>query len=114
MIAQTAHFAGVGPDALYDAYLSSKEHSAMTAGGLPATFVRPGQGAVEHGREGDELRAFGMPGPDGQTRFSLGARVLRLVPKRVIVMSWRNMAWEQALDPDETTDLASTVELTFA
>ncbi len=42
MIAQTAHFPGVSPEALYTAYLSSKEHSAMTAGSRPASFFRPG------------------------------------------------------------------------
>lgn len=114
MIVQTAQFTGVDPETLFDAYLSSATHSAMTAGARPATFRRPGLGDVPHGNEGDELVAFGTKGEDGQTTFSLGARMLRLVPKRLIVMSWRNMAWDQALDPEEVTDLASTVELTFA
>ena len=69
---------------------------------------------MPHGSEGDELVAFGSEGDDGQVTFSLGARILRLVPKRVIVMSWKNMAWNQAIDPADVTDLASTVELTFA
>ena len=94
MIVQTAQFTGVDPDTLYDAYLSSATHSAMTAGARPATFRRPGLGDVPHGNEGDELVAFGTKGEDGQTTFSLGARMLRLVPKRLIVMSWRNMAWD--------------------
>lgn len=111
---QTAQFTGVQPDTLYEAYLSSKEHSAMTAGARPAAFKRPGVGEVPHGQEGDELWAFGMPGADGQAAFSLGARILRLVPKQLIVMSWKNMAWDQALDADDITDIASTVELTFA
>ncbi len=114
MIVQTAQFTGIDPDTLYDAYLSSATHSAMTAGARPATFRRPGLGDVAHGSAGDELVAFGAKGEDGQTTFSLGARILRLVPKRVIVMSWKNMAWDQALDPEDVTDLASTVELTFA
>jgi hypothetical protein len=46
MIAQTAHFPGVSPEILYTAYLSSREHSAMTAGSRPASFFRPGDGEV--------------------------------------------------------------------
>jgi uncharacterized protein YndB with AHSA1/START domain len=114
MIVQTAQFTGIDPDTLYDAYLSSATHSAMTAGARPATFRRPGRGDVAYGETGDELVAFGAKSDDGDTIYSLGARILRLVPKRLIVMSWRNMAWDQALDPDDRTDLASTVELTFA
>jgi uncharacterized protein YndB with AHSA1/START domain len=113
MIVQTAQFTGSNPDTLYDAYLSSATHSAMTAGARPATFRRPGHGDVPDGNEGDELVAFGAQSEDGDTIYSLSARILRLVPKRLIVLSWRNMAWDQALDPDEITDLASTVELTF-
>lgn len=113
MIVQTAQFTGANPDTLYDAYLSSATHSAMTAGARPATFRRPGHGDVPDGNEGDELVAFGAQSEGGDTIYSLSARILRLVPKRLIVLSWRNMAWDQALDPDEITDLASTVELTF-
>jgi hypothetical protein len=114
MIVQTAQFTGTDPDTLYDAYLSSATHSAMTAGARPATFRRPGHGDVPYGNEGDELVAFGAQSEDGDIIYSLSARILRLAPKRLIVLSWRNMAWDQALDPDETSDLASTVELTFA
>ena len=113
MITQTAQFSGLRPETLYMAYLSSEQHSAMTAGALHATFLRAGQ-EVPDGREGDELRAFGSVGPDGQIEYSLGARVLRLVPGRLILMSWKNKAWNLALDPGDIDDLASTVELTFA
>jgi hypothetical protein len=40
--------------------------------------------------------------------------VLRLVPGRLILMSWNNKAWNLALDSGDIDDLASTVELTFA
>jgi uncharacterized protein YndB with AHSA1/START domain len=113
MIAQTAHFLGASPETLYTAYLSSREHSAMTAGSRPASFFRPGEGEVASGKEGDELRAFGFSGPDGQTHFSLTAKILQLVPGRVIVLTWKNMVWNFALDPSEITDLDSTVVLTF-
>ncbi len=76
IIAQTVQFTGVSPETLYNAYLSSREHSAMTAGGRPAFFFRPGDGEVAHGKEGDELRAFGFSGPDGQMQFSLAAKIL--------------------------------------
>ena len=113
MIAQTAHFPGVSPETLYDAYLSSRQHSAMTAGSRPASFFRPGEGEVAHGKEGDELRAFGYTGPNGQAQFSLTAKILQLVPEKLIVLTWKNMVWNFALDPGEVTDLDSTVVLTF-
>jgi uncharacterized protein YndB with AHSA1/START domain len=113
LIVQTAHFPGVDPDTLYHAYLSSQDHAAMTAGGLHAAFVRAGVGEVAHGQVGDTLRAFGAPGPDGEMRYSLQARIVALVPGRVIVMSWRNRLWDEPLDPADGTDLESTVVLTF-
>src|SRR5947209_4828744 len=88
--AQTAHFPGVSSETLYNAYLSSRDHSTMTAGSRPAVFYRPTEGEVAHGQEGDELRAFGFSGPDGQTQFSLTARILQLVPGKVIVLTWKN------------------------
>jgi uncharacterized protein YndB with AHSA1/START domain len=112
-ICQTAHFPGVSPETLYHAYLSSSEHSAMTADSRPALFSRHTVGEVARGQEGDELRAFGFTGPDGQAQFSLVARVLQLVPGKVIVLSWKNHAWNCALDQDEVTNLDSTVVLTF-
>lgn len=113
MIAQTAQFTGVSPEALYYAYLSSSEHSAMTADQRPAIFFRPGEGVVAHGEEGDELRAFGYLGFDGQTQFSLTARIVHLVPEKLIVLTWKNQVWNYALDHSEVTDLDSTVILTF-
>ena len=38
-VIQTAQFPGLSPGTLYNAYLSSKQHSAMT--GYPATYYRP-------------------------------------------------------------------------
>jgi len=113
MIAQTVQFTGISPETLYTAYLSSREHSAMTAGSRPAFFSRPPVGEVAQGQEGDELRAFGFTGPDGQPQFSLHARILQLVPGKLIVLTWKNMVWNYALDPSEITDLDSTVVLTF-
>lgn len=114
MIAQTIQFDGIRPEALYNAYLSSKDHAAMTADGRRvAVFYRPSEGEVAHGREGDELRAFGFTGPDGKTQFALTATVLRLAPGKVIVLAWKNQAWTFALNPHEVTDLDSTVILTF-
>jgi uncharacterized protein YndB with AHSA1/START domain len=113
LIAQTAHFTGVSPETLYHAYLSAREHSAMTADRRPAAFFRTGEGEVAHGQEGDVLHAFGFTGPDGQIQFSLTATILQLVPGRVIVLTWKNQAWNCALDQREMTNLDSTVVLTF-
>jgi uncharacterized protein YndB with AHSA1/START domain len=113
MISQTAHFVGLTPDALYDAYLSSKVHSAMTANARPATFFRSHVGEVPNGAEHDELRAFGFPGPDGKIHFFLKAQILQLIPKKKIVLSWKNQSWNLAVDQKEVTDLPSTVVLSF-
>lgn len=113
LIAQTAQFGGVTPDVLYEAFLSAEQHAAMTAGSRPATFFRPSIGNVARGEVGDQLQAFGSVGPDGETRFSLTAQILALVPGRLIVMTWKNIAWEAALDLADITDLPSTVTLTF-
>ena len=113
MIAQTAQFSGVTPDRLHDAYLRSREHSAMTAGARPTAFVRAAEGVVAVGEVGDELRAFGEPGADGELRYALRARLLHVVPGRLIVLSWKSKAWDLAVDPNDITDLASTVVLTF-
>jgi len=115
MISQTAQFMGATADRLYSAYLSSADHARMTVdGSLSATFHRPREGDVATGREGDELRAFGAPGLDGQLHYSLHAKVLQLVANRLIVLTWKNKVWDLALNPDDVTDLPSTVVLTFA
>ena len=85
----------------------------MTAGSRPAFFFRPSVGEVAQGQEGDELRAFGFTGPDGQPQFSLHARILQLVIGKLIVLTWKTMVWNYALGPSEITDLDSTVVLTF-
>ena len=113
MIAQTIQFMGVHPDKLYNAYLSTTEHAAMTAGGLRATFSRSPGDEVMHGEVGDVLHAFGALGPDGEMQYSLAARIVALVPGKLIVMAWRNKAWTLALDPSEITDLDSIVVLMF-
>ncbi|MBV9711016.1 MAG: hypothetical protein JO011_08895 [Ktedonobacteraceae bacterium] len=69
----------------------------MTAGSRPAFFFRPGDGEVAHGQEGDQLRAFGFTGPDGQSQYSLHARILQLVPGKLIVLTWKTMVWNFAL-----------------
>jgi hypothetical protein len=114
VIAQTAQFSGVTPDRLHAAYLSAQEHSAMTAGARPAAFVRPGGGEVAAGAVGDELRAFGEEMPSGELAYALRARLLHVVPGRLIVLSWKSKVWDLAIDASDITDLASTVVLTFA
>ena len=99
MIAQTVQFTEISPETLYTAYVSSRKHSAMTTGSRPAFFFRPEVGEVAHGQEGDELRAFGEAGPDGQPHFSLHARIVQLVPGRLIVLAWKNMVWNYGWIP---------------
>jgi uncharacterized protein YndB with AHSA1/START domain len=91
-ITQVAEFPGLTPQQLYDAYLSSKDHAAMT--GMPATWHRPSTGKdVDMGQVGDEFRGFGMTGPDGKFHYLIGGRLLDLVPGREIVMTWQALAW---------------------
>jgi activator of HSP90 ATPase len=73
------------PDEIYDMYLDSRAHAAIT--GAPAR-VTP--------RAGTAFRAFG-----GELR----GRILQLVPKRVIVQSWRASNW-RARDLDSTLVLS--------
>jgi uncharacterized protein YndB with AHSA1/START domain len=67
-IRQTATFRA-SPEALFDTYLSSRKHSAAT--GAPAVMSR---------KVGGRFRAHG-----GHLR----GRNLAIVPKRLIVQSWR-------------------------
>jgi Activator of Hsp90 ATPase homolog 1-like protein len=113
MISQTVQFMGCNARRLYDAYLSSADHAAMTVDGTQAATFRRGSQDVAQGGVGDELRAFGMPGTDGQIVYGLRATVLQLVAGRLIVLSWRNKAWDCAIDPGDVSDLPSTVVLTF-
>jgi uncharacterized protein YndB with AHSA1/START domain len=114
MIAQTVQFQGMTPEALYNAYLSSKDHAAMVGDGkVIATFHRPDVGDVAHGEEGDELRAWGYTDPDGNTHYYLTSKILKLVPGKLIVSTWKNAAWNLAVDLSRITDLESTLILTF-
>jgi len=74
------------PGRLYDMYLDSAEHAAFT--GAPVTIAP---------RAGAEFRAF-----DGV----LTGTILQVVPKRLIVQSWRSPHW----GPD---DVDSTLILRF-
>jgi hypothetical protein len=113
MISQTVQFMGGNARLLYDAYLSAAEHAAMTVDGTQAATFRRGSQDIAKGGVGDELRAFGMPGTDEKIVYSLHATVLQLVADRLIVLSWRNKAWDCAIDPRDVSDLPSTVVLTF-
>ena len=70
-------------------------------------------GGVNGQARPDELRAFGVPGADGKIVYSLHATVLQLVADRLIVLSWRNKAWDCAIDSGDVGDIPSTVVLTF-
>ncbi len=111
-VIQTAEFPGLSPAILYNAYLSSAEHAAMT--GYPATYYRPASRSdVAIGQEGDELRGFGVPGTDGKLKYLIGGRILRLIPDREIVMTWKANAWDEGVKPAEKPNLESVLILTF-
>ena len=74
------------PDRLFDMYLDSEEHAAVT--GAPVT-ISPTPGAP--------FSAFGGV---------LSGTILQVVSKRLIVQSWRSSHWPQS-------DLDSTLILTF-
>ena len=96
-ITQVAEFPGLTPQKLYDAYLSSGDHAAMT--GFPATYYRAStKTEVAVGQEGDELRAFGMTGADGKLHYIIQAKLLRLVPGQEIVSTWKASTWNLPVD----------------
>lgn len=74
------------PDRLFDMYLDPVEHAAFT--GAPVTISD---------QPGAAFRAF---------NDALSGTVLQVVPKRLIVQSWRSSNWGSA-------DLDSTLVLTF-
>lgn len=74
------------PDRLFDMYLNPAVHAAFT--GAPVT-IAPKVGA--------QFRAFDK---------ALSGRIIHLVPKRLIVQSWRASHWS-------AEDLDSTLVLTF-
>jgi uncharacterized protein YndB with AHSA1/START domain len=74
------------PDELFDMYLNSDLHAAIT--GEPVTIGT---------HAGTEFRAFGG---------ALQGRILQVVPKRLIVQSWRASHWK-------ASDIDSTLILTF-
>ena len=74
------------PDRLFDMYLDPKEHAAFT--GSPVTISAT---------PGSAFRAF---------NGVLTGTILQVVPKRLIVQSWRSPHWTES-------DLDSTLILTF-
>jgi len=74
------------PDRLFDMYLDPAEHSAFT--GSPVTVSQA---------PGAPFRAF---------NDVLSGNILQVIPKRLIVQSWRSPHWGES-------DLDSTLILTF-
>lgn len=113
-VVQTAQFDGATPKLLYDIFMDASQHAAACAHGP----------IVLDPRVGGTLRAFRLPpeacaawrgcAPNGEPTYLVEATILKLVPEREIVMSWRNLGWKQAVDPDDVTDLESIVTLTFS
>lgn len=114
MISQTAHFPGLTPQRLYDAFLSADDHAAMTADGRQCvSYQRPDGNPAGGPQAGDRLLAFGQPASDGTIQYRLTARLLELVTGKRIVMAWRTAAWDAAVSATPAaTD--SVVILRFA
>jgi len=112
-LSQTVQFNGSSAEALYRAYLSSAQHAARTVDGTYAATYRQRGDDVDTGAVGDELWVVGPAAEDGNVQYSVSARVLELVPDLLIVLSWKNKAWDLAVEPSEVTDLPSTLVLTF-
>ena len=112
-LSQTVQFNGSSAEALYRAYLSSAQHAAMTVDGTYAATYRQRGDDVDTGAVGDELWVVGPAAEDGNVQYSVSARVLELVPDLLIVLSWKNKAWDLAVEQSEVTDLPSTLVLTF-
>lgn len=74
------------PGELYDMYLDPESHAAFT--GAPVSI---------EAHPGAEFRAF---------HGALRGTILQVVPKRLIVQSWRASSWEES-------DMDSTLILTF-
>jgi uncharacterized protein YndB with AHSA1/START domain len=85
-IIQLAASLPASPDRLFEMYLDPKEHSAFT--GAPVTISS---------EPGAPFRAFDD---------ILAGTILQVVPKRLIVQSWRSPHWG-------ATDIDSTLILTF-
>ncbi len=85
-IVQTVNFR-VAPEELYETYMDSKKHSAATH--FKASVSR---------KVGGKFTAF---------EGALIGRNLAIVPKRMIVQSWRGSYWKK-------TDLDSILILTFS
>ena len=76
---------GASSDALFDAYLDRRGHAAVTGGKV-----------IVSSRLGSPFKAF-----DGV----ITGRTLEVLPKRLIVQSWRSAGWH-ADDPDSILVLA--------
>ncbi len=83
-IQQTVRFAAP-PDELFDSYLDPARHAAIT--GHPVQIAT---------RPGGEFRAF-----DGM----LSGRIVAVIPKRLIVQTWRSSHWKKE-DADSILVLA--------
>lgn len=114
MISQTAHFPDLTPERLYGAFLSAKDHAAMTADGRQQVVYRQPDGSpTDDPQAGDRLFAFGQPGSDWEVEYRLTAQLLELIPGERIVMAWRTAAWDAAVDAANSAG-PSVVVLRFA
>ena len=99
-LAQTVHFNGAAADKMFQLYMTSQGHQAIT--GLPADFQDGEGNSVAEAVVGGQLQAFCFqPGQCG-----LNARVLDIQSSpgsHTVVMAWWNFGWLQAVDKSELT-----------
>lgn len=86
-IQQRVEFENVSPEELFDIYMNSERHSAAICSGVTIG-----------NKEDSKFTAF-----DGD----VSGKVLLIVPKHMIVQSWRGNIWKE-------TDLDSILILTFS
>ena len=103
-------------ETLYNAYLSSAEHSKTKHSGEgedKTTWFRPGTGNVTRAAVGDELRCWGFQDEKGNPVYNLKATLLELVPNELIVQTWINLPYTMATNKALITETPSTLVLNF-
>jgi hypothetical protein len=111
---QTIQFDGATPDMLYAMFLDAKEHAAASGHGPVEVDPRVGGKIAAFKLTREQCAAWkGCDLANGPSSL-VQATVLGLVPGRQIVLSWKNLAWRQAVVPADVTDVPSTVTLMFS
>ena len=113
-VTQTVQFSQAAPELLYAMFLDPKEHAAASRLGPVDIDPRVGGRIAAFKLNREQCAAWtGCDWANGPTSL-VQATILKLVPGREIVMSWKNLAWRQAVNAADVSDLESLVTLTFS